>query len=162
MEIDNRVLVAICLCLFFVSVFCLQHFTTETDNIISGFWNVSEEFKEQAKIDNLMLYFDEGEGYDYNGYMVMVVDGETVFNETMKFRIRPKGYFKSLEYEFEMEKDTKVMPKRLSMNILPNSGLMELKCLEENKVYARLFKDNQLSAKTILSIGDDKDDSEDL
>ena len=92
----------------------------------------------------------------------MVVYGDTVFNETMIFRIKPKGYFKSLDYEFEMEKDTKVMPKRLSMSILPNSGLMELKCLEENKVYARLFKDNQLSAKTILSIGDGKDDSEEL
>jgi hypothetical protein len=85
----------------------------------------------------------------------MVVDGDTLFNETMKFRITPKGYFKSDSYEFVTEKDTKSMPKKMTMELCPYDGMMELKCLNSKKIYARLLKDNQMSAKTILKVGDD-------
>jgi hypothetical protein len=120
--------------------------------MIPGFWNVSEQFQEQAKIDQMILYFSEGNGYMYDGYFIMVVDGETLFNGTMIFRITPKGYFRSDNFVFETEKDTSVMPKKMTMVLCPITGLMELKCLSDKKVYARLFKDNQLSAKTVLKI----------
>ena len=89
----------------------------------------------------------------------MVVEGDTLFNETMKFRITPKGYFKSNSYEFVTEKDTNSMPKKMTMEICPYDGSMELKCLNSKKIYARLFKDNQMSAKTILKVGDTTPDT---
>lgn len=152
---DPRILLAICFVLFFIVIFLLQQVMGScSEKLIPGFWTVSDQFKEEANLDQLILYFDEGTGYDYKGYMVMVVDGDTLFNETMKFRITPKGYFKSNSYEFVMEKDTKLMPKKMTMELCPYDGMMELKCLNSKKIYASLFKDNQMSAKTILKVGD--------
>lgn len=159
---DTRILLVICFVLFFIVLFLLQQIMGKcTEKIIPGFWTVSDQFKEEAHIDQLILYFDDGDGYDYGGYMVMTVDGETLFNETMRFRVIPKGYFKSDDYELIMEKDTKVMPQKVTMTLCPDSGLMELKCLNKKKIYAKLYKDNQMSAKTILKIGDkNTEDSE--
>lgn len=152
---DPRILLAICFVLFFIVIFLLQQVMGScSEKLIPGFWTVSDQFKEEANLDQLILYFDEGKGYEYKGYMVMVVDGDTLFNETIKFRITPKGYFKSNSYEFVTEKDTKSMPKKMTMELCPYDGMMELKCLNSKKIYARLFKDNQMSAKTILKVGD--------
>jgi len=152
---DPRILLAICFVLFFIVIFLLQQgMGSCTEKLIPGFWTVSDQFKEEANLDQLILYFDEGKGYEYKGYMVMVVDGDTLFNETMKFRITPKGYFKSNSYEFVTEKDTESMPMKMTMELCPYDGMMELKCLNSKKIYARLFKDNQMSAKTILKVGD--------
>lgn len=151
---DPRILLAICFVLFFIIIFLLQQVMGScNEKLIPGFWTVSDQFKEEANLDQMILYFDEGEGYEYKGYMVMVVDGDTLFNETMKFRITPKGYFKSNSYEFVTEKDTKSMPMKMTMELCPFDGMMELKCLNSKKIYARLFKDNQMSAKTILKAG---------
>jgi hypothetical protein len=152
---DPRILLAVCFVLFFIVIFLLQQVMGScTEKLIPGFWTVSDQFKEEANLDQLILYFDEGKGYEYKGYMVMVVDGDTLFNETMKFRITPKGYFKSNSYEFVTEKDTESMPRKMTMELCPYDGMMELKCLNSKKIYARLFKDNQMSAKTILKVGD--------
>jgi hypothetical protein len=152
---DPRILLTVCFVLFFIVIFLLQQIMGSCgENMIPGFWTVSDEFKEEANLEQLILYFDAGKGYEYKGYMVMVVDGDTLFNETMKFRITPKGYFKSNSYEFVTEKDTTSMPKKMTMELCPHDGMMELKCLNSKKVYARLFKDNQMSAKTILKAGD--------
>ena len=154
---DPRILITICFVLFFIVIFLLQQVTgTCGEKLIPGFWVVSEQFKEEAGIDQLVLYFDEGKGYEYTGYMVMVVDGETVFNGTMKFRISPNGYFKSECYMIVMEKDIDQMPKKMLMVIYPNEGMMELKCQDTKKKYAQFFKDNQMSAQTILKIGDNE------
>lgn len=159
---DPRILLAVCFVLFFIVIFLLQQIIGScSEMLIPGFWTVSEEFKEQANIDQLIMYFDEGKGYDYKGYMVMVVDGDTVFNGTMNFRITPKGYFKSDSYEFVTEKNTDVMPQKMTMEICTYDGSMELKCLNDKKVYARLFKDNQMSAKTILKESEEASFSED-
>jgi hypothetical protein len=151
---DPRILIAVCFALFFVVIFLIQCIPNEdSEKMLPGFWTVSEAFQQKAKIDQMIMYFSEGEGYTYTGYFIMVVDGETTFNGTMIFRITPKGYFKSRDYVFETEKDTGVIPQKMTMSLCPSSGLMELKCLESKKVYARLFKDNQMSAKTVLKIG---------
>lgn len=152
---DERILVAICFVLFFIIIFLLQQIMGScNEQLIPGFWTVSEQFSEEANVDQFILYFAEGEGYEYKGYMVIVVDGETMFNETINFRITPKGYFKSDSYEFIMEKNTKIMPQKMTMVLCPYNGMMELKCLKNKKIYAKLFKDNQMSAKTILKVGE--------
>ena len=38
------------------------------------------------------------------------------------------------------------------MEINVHTGLMKLKCLKTKKMFAELYKDNQMSAKTILNI----------
>jgi hypothetical protein len=162
---DTRILLAVCFVLFFIVLFLLQQVMgTCCEKLIPGFWTVSEQFKEQSNLDQLVLYFDDGDGYEYKGYLVMVAGGDTIFNETMNFRITPKGYFKSDSYEFITEKNIGVMPQKMTMTICPHEGLMELKCLDSKKIYACLFKDNQMSAKTILKTTDtdNKDDSESL
>ena len=145
-------LIAICLFLLFMIMFYLQHTGNSYSTLIPGFWVVSESFKEQANLDQLLLYFNEGDGYNYKGYIVITADGKNVFNDTMNFRIIPKGYFKSELYNIIMEKDTKIMPKNLTMEICSKTGSMSLKCLKSKKVYAHLYKNNQLSANTILKI----------
>ena len=150
---DPRMLTAVCFVLFFAVIFLIQCIPNDdSEKMLPGFWTVSEDFQQKAKIDQMIMYFSEGEGYTYNGYFIMVVDGETTFNGTTNFRITPKGYFKSKEFVFETEKDTGIIPKKMTMSLCQTSGLMELKCLESKKVYARLFKDNQMSAKTVLKI----------
>jgi hypothetical protein len=158
---DPRILLAVCFVLLFLVIFLLQQVVSNcSETLIPGFWTVSEQFKEQANIDQLVLYFDEGKGYEYKGYMVMVVDGETLFNETLNFMITPKGYFKSDSYEFVTEKNTNIMPKKMTMELCSRDGHMELKCLNTNKIYAQLFKDNQMSAKTVLSVCEESSDDE--
>jgi hypothetical protein len=158
---DVRILFAVCFVLLFIIMFLLQQTAGScTSKLIPGFWTVSEQFKEDANIDQLILYFDEGKGYDYTGYMVMVVDGQTAINESMKFRITPMGYFRSDKYEFIMGKENEYMPKKMTMILSIHDGLMELKCLSSKKLYGKLFKDNQMSAKTILKI--DNTDAENV
>jgi hypothetical protein len=107
-----------------------------------------------------MLYFDKGSGYEYSGYMLMVVDDETIVNKKMKFKITPNGYFKSDTFSFVMYDHVDVMPKKMTMIINPATGEMVLKCLKNKKVHASMFKDNQMSAKTILQ--DTQSDDDDL
>lgn len=158
---DERILVAICFVLFFIVIFLLQSIMGPgSETMIPGFWTVSDQFKEKANLDQLILYFDEGKGYEYNGYMVMVVDNDTVFNGVLRFRITPKGYFNSNTFMFTMSKKTGIMPQKMTMELCPYSGSMTLKCLNIKKLYACMYKDNQMSAKTILKIGESDENTE--
>ena len=153
---DYKIIMAGCLTLLFLIIF----FTRSGDSYIPekmlpGFWTVSDEFKEKANIDQMIIYFGKGDGYLYKGFLALVVDNDTVFNETINFRITPKGYFKC-GYILEMEKKVQYMPQKLTMTLDPFEGLMEMKCIDDNKVYARLLKDNQMSAKTILKIDENE------
>lgn len=142
------ILVAICIVLLFIIMFLLQCATFESRQI-TGFWVASEQFKKQADLDQLLVYIGEGSGHSYKGYIIVSADGETIYNDTMNFRITPKGYFKGDMYEFHMERDIKCMPQRLTM-ILNNDGSMVLKCLTDKKVYAHTYKDNQMSANAVI------------
>lgn len=157
---DERLLLGVCCLLFFCVIFLLQSISgSGSENMISGFWTISDEFKAEANIDQMVLYFGEGSGYEYEGYMVMVVDGKTIFNDALQYRITPRGYFRSDTYSFVTSVDTGVIPKTLTMDLLPHSGRMELKCLGDRKMYALLYKDNQMSSKTILDIEQPSPDS---
>lgn len=159
---DERILTAICFALLIMVIFLIQCINGPgSETMIHGFWNVSDQFKEKANLDQLIIYFDEGKGYEYQGYMVMVVDGDTVYNGTLQFRIIPKGYFKSDTYTFITSKRVGIMPQTMTMELCPYSGGMALKCLNTKKLYAELYKDNQMSAKTILNIGDSNEAEED-
>lgn len=156
---DERIMIATCFVLLIIIIFLMQCMRgPRSETMIHGFWNISEQFKEKANLDQFIIYFDEGKGYDYNGYIVMVVDGDTVFNGTLKFRVTPKGYFKGDDYEIQMSKKIDVMPQKMTLELCPYDGCMILKCLNSKKIYAVLYKDNQMSAKTILKIADDSPD----
>lgn len=162
MNINNNILIGIVFVLFLLIIFSFKNsFNENSCGLIQGFWEVSDDFKKTANIDQLMLYFDEGDGYKYNGYIILEVDGDVVYNDVIKFRITPKGYFRPNEYEFEMEKDIKYIPKKSTMEIIPNSVMMEIKCLKDKKLYAKLFKNTQLSAQTLINI-ENKDQVENL
>jgi hypothetical protein len=161
MERLQQILIGVCIALFFIIIFLLQCIgSTHTESMIGGFWSVSEKFKDDANIDQLIFYFNDGDGYEYKGYMIMSVDDEVIVNEPVQFRITPKGYFKSDSYTFTMSKKTDMMPRKLTMFLDPYSGKMELKSLEDKKIWAVMFKDNQMSDNTILQI-DDMDSADD-
>lgn len=102
-----------------------------------GFWIVSEEFKQDSGLDQLMIYIDKNS----NGYIILSADSKTLFNDKVKFSINQRGYN---TYSISMDKDVTGMPKSMIMAIYPNAGFMELKGYD-NIVYGRLFKDNQMS-----------------
>lgn len=155
----TRSLIGVCVILFFIVIFLVQSIgSCDNELIIPGFWIVSEDFKNKANIDQLVFYFDEGNGYEYKGWMILTVDGETVVNEPKKFRITPKGYFKSDSFLFTMPRSNEFMPSTMTMKIDQINGRMDLVCLKDNKTYAQLYKDNQQSAQTVLKISNINED----
>lgn len=156
-KLNWGIICAGCMTFLFLLIFLTRTGDSyKPEKAISGFWVVSEEFKDKANIDQMIIYFDKGDGYIYKGYLVLTVDNDTVFNNTLNFRITPKGYFKN-GYTIEMEKKVEHIPQKLTMTLDPYEGLMEMKCLRDGKIYAKLFKDNQMSAKTILSVDEPND-----
>ena len=85
----QHILLAVCLVLFFIIMFLLQGFNCE-DNKIQGFWIVSDQFKEQANLEQFLIYIGEGDGYLYKGYIVINSEGESLYNNAISFRIAPK------------------------------------------------------------------------
>ncbi len=136
------------LCLVVLLVLLVIVLKPQTENI-SGFWVASEEFKDDANLDQQIFYFGEGDGYIYDGYLLICADNETLFNDTVKFKITPKGYF-SKQYTFCTEQDTDVIPQTTTMTLYPEIGMMEIKCLATKKIIAKLFKDNQMSANVAI------------
>ena len=151
---ELRTLTAICFALLLCVLFFLQFSCSPTEEcIIPGFWIATDKFKEKSNLDQLIMYFDEGSGYDYQGYIIMNADGKTIYNDTIRFRIIPKSYFKREEYSIEMSEQVGIMPKKLTMNISISTGKMIIKCLNEKKVFAELYKDNQMTSEVALNIG---------
>jgi hypothetical protein len=151
---------ALCFVLLIIILFLLQKIGSGTEKYIPGFWSASDQFKDQADLDEMLIYFDEGQGYMYKGYVVIASRGNTLFNNTTNFRITPSGYFKSDEFILETEEEIPGMAKKMIMTICPNEGHMTLKCAGDTPlIYARMFKDNQRSAMTVLKWGVDGDDS---
>jgi hypothetical protein len=150
-----NIIFGICIVLFVIVFFLSYHIGCDSskENLIPGFWSVSDEFKEQSKLDQLIIYFDQGSGYEYKGYMVITSNGDTLFNDILSFRIIPQGYFKNGKYSFMTSINTNIIPQNMTMEINVSDGSMELYDLKEKTLYARLYKDNQLSAKTVLNIG---------
>jgi hypothetical protein len=155
---NDKILIGICMALFFVVIFLVHTIGTSSVSAIPGFWVASDQFKEDANIDQLIMYIGKGEGYMYKGYLIMVVDVETVYNDVMKFKITPKGYYNSEEYSIVLSESPTAMPQKMSMTINVNEGHLTLKCLKDKKIYAEMFKDNQMSAKTMLEVAEDSSD----
>jgi hypothetical protein len=107
-----------------------------------GFWIVSEQFKQDSGLDQLMMYFDKSG----DGYIILTADGNTLYNDKMKFNINQRGIN---TYSLDMGTEMEYMPKSMIMSVYPSNGFMELKG-HNNVVYARLFKDNQMSANIDL------------
>jgi len=148
---DERILVAVCCMLFFIILFLMGAGSNcDLTSMIPGFWKVSNQFKEKANIDQMIIYFDKGNGYNYTGYLIIVADGVTMYNGSMRFKITPKGYFGGNDYTFIMEKSIDIIPQNTTMVINPIDGSMEIKCLKTKKLYAHLFKDNQGSSLIIM------------
>jgi hypothetical protein len=153
--INYNIIIGIIVIFFVIMFFFSYHIgDSSKEQLIPGFWTVSEDFKEKSKLEQLIVYFGEGDGYEYKGYMVITSNGETLFNDVLNFRITPQGYFKAGKYTVMTSIDTKVMPQNMTMEINVYTGLMELYDTHEKVLYARLYKDNQMSAKTVLKIGD--------
>jgi hypothetical protein len=144
---EQNIPIAICIVALFIVI--LIYHTTSNAGIIPGFWLASDDFKEQANLDQLVMYFNEGSGYNYDGYIIISADGGTVFNDKMSFRITPTCSNK--RFMMVMKTDITHMPQRLEMTICPQNGYMELKSPKDSKVYARLYKNNQMSAKTAIA-----------
>jgi hypothetical protein len=140
----------------------LQFFADTYYKQLDGFWMVSDQFKQEAGLDQLILYFSKedhttgGKRYTHKGYVILVVDKETVMNEPVSFNIslnRGGATDSSTKtYTINFSKSTKHMPASLNMSLDPAKGSIILKCPKTKKMYGLLFKDNQLSAKSLLKV----------
>jgi len=156
---DSRVLIGVSVVLLMVVLFFIQSVgECGTTKMIQGFWVVSEQFKNEAKIDQLIFYFNKGEGHMYDGYILTRIDGEVSVSSHVKFEIHPCNYFANDSYKLTIYGDNEVynvFPKIMNMKIDRNAGSMTL--THNKKVYALLFKDNQSSDKIILEFDQKKD-----
>ena len=111
------------------------------NNSIDGFWRVSDEFKNEANIDELMLYFSPD-----GGYCTMVVDGQVEFNDVVNFSMSNKTWFgkDNVVYSCKMDKDIPGIPTNVRIEVEFSTGLMQITSGE--KIYALLYKDNEASS----------------
>ena len=118
---DSRVLIGVSVVLLMVIFFFIQSVgDCGTTQMIPGFWAVSEQFRDQAKIEQLVFYFDKGEGHMYYGYILMRVDGHVNINSQVKFEIHPCNYFANDMYTITIYGDEEIydtFPKNMKMKI---------------------------------------------
>lgn len=159
---DSKILIGVGIVLFMIIFFFIQSVgDCGTTKMIHGFWVVSEQFKTKAKIDQLILYFNKGEGYAYDGYILIRIDGEVSVSSNVKFEIHPCSYFANDEYNLTIYGDEElyeILPQTMKMKIDRNAGSMSL--VHNKKVYALLFRDNQSSDKILLEFSDSDSESD--
>lgn len=115
------------------------------DNL-NGFWIIAEEFKQEAQLDNMILYFK-----DDTLYIVMLVNGENVVNDLFNFDSYQSGRIVHLKIK---DPDKKlIIPTNLQVELYKDKGYIILK--DKDTVYAKLFRDNQMS--NTISIEPNKD-----
>lgn len=159
---DSKIMIGVSIVLLMIMFFFIQSVgECGTTRMIHGFWVVSEQFKTEAKIDQLIFYFDKGDGYSYNGYILIRIDGDVSISSNVIFEIHPCNYFANDEYNLTIYGDEEVyeiLPRTMKMKIDRNVGSMSL--IHNKKVYALLFRDNQSSDKILLEFSDSDSESE--
>ena len=107
------------------------------DNYISGFWLISDQFKEQSGLDQFVLYISPDMT---NGYIILNFDNKNIYNDNITFKLT-KNYIL-------INEDVENLPKKLYVSLDKNKGKLTL--TNESKIYGIFYKDNQMSELTII------------
>jgi hypothetical protein len=118
---------------------------------VGGFWLASEQFRQEAGLDSLLIYFGGG-GYSRDGYLSLKANGTTIYNDRVQFRIEP-ALFGPPTLLIKWKTPCDAIPSRLLLEL--NGQSMVLRCPETSTVYAHLFRDAEMSSN--VAIGDNID-----
>ena len=108
-----------------------------TDKYITGFWLISDQFKEESGLDNFVLYIAPDLS---SGYAIISADNKTIFNDNITLKI-------SNSY-LHINEDIQSIPKILKIELDKNKGKLTLK--NNNIIYGIFYKDNQMSELTTI------------
>lgn len=115
---------------------------------VRGFWELGDEFRQKSGLQQMILYFGDANA----GYLMMsAVPNQVLYNDVIDYHINPFSTILTIGWHSDAPP---VLPSRLRMAIDIKAGHMMLKDVENDTLYAELFRNNQMSKTALLSIGD--------
>ncbi len=135
--------------------------------MLTGVWTADPDFLEQSGLSDMYMYVEEPTGVftkERQGYLVMVNDSDD-FVSNQGFQMRyGRGWLRfgtepyrigSVQFDFDQEGfGDSAMPSTMDVSLSPKNGSLVLH--DSDKVYACLWRDNQLSgaADTFVAVDD--------
>ena len=120
-----------------ITLIILILYYCKIDNYISGFWLISDQFKEQSGLEQFVLYISPDM---INGYIILNFDNKNIYNDNITFKLT-KNYI-------SINEDIENIPKKMYISLDKNKGKLTL--TNESKIYGIFYKDNQMSELTII------------
>jgi hypothetical protein len=112
-------------------------YITRKDDYISGFWIISDQFKEESGLENFIIYISP----ELNkGYIILKANDKILYNDNVNLKIS-KSYI-------QIEEEIPNIPNKLVFDIDKNKGKLTIK--ENSILYGVFYKDNQMSELTVI------------
>ena len=112
-------------------------YITRKDDYISGFWIISDQFKEESGLENFIIYISP----ELNkGYIILKANNKILYNDNVNLKIS-KSYI-------QIEEEIPNIPNKLVFDIDKNKGKLTIK--ENSILYGVFYKDNQMSELTVI------------
>jgi hypothetical protein len=112
-------------------------YITRKDDYISGFWIISDQFKEESGLENFIIYISP----ELNkGYIILKANNKILYNDNINLKIS-KSYI-------QIEEEIPNIPNKLVFDIDKNKGKLTIK--ENSILYGVFYKDNQMSELTVI------------
>ena len=112
-------------------------YITRRDDYISGFWIISDQFKEESGLENFIIYISP----ELNkGYIILKANNKILYNDNVNLKIS-KSYI-------QIEEEIPNIPNKLVFDIDKNKGKLTIK--ENSILYGVFYKDNQMSELTVI------------
>lgn len=112
-------------------------YMTRKDDYISGFWIISDQFKEESGLENFIIYISP----ELNkGYIILKANNKILYNDNVNLKIS-KSYI-------QIEEEIPNIPNKLVFDIDKNKGKLTIK--ENSILYGVFYKDNQMSELTVI------------
>lgn len=123
------------ICLILIIIIIV--YITRKDDYISGFWIISDQFKEESGLENFIIYISP----ELNkGYIILKANNKILYNDNVNLKIS-KSYI-------QIEEEIPNIPNKLVFDIDKNKGKLTIK--ENSILYGVFYKDNQMSELTVI------------
>ena len=112
-------------------------YITRKDDYISGFWIISDQFKEESGLENFIIYISP----ELNkGYIILKANNKILYNDNVNLKISKSS--------IQIEEKIPNIPNTLVFDIDKNKGKLTIK--ENSVLYGVFYKDNQMSELTVI------------
>lgn len=112
-------------------------YITRKDDYISGFWIISDQFKEESGLENFIIYISPELT---KGYIILKADNKILYNDNVNLKISKSS--------IQIEEKIPNLPNTLVFDIDKNKGKLTIK--ENSVLYGVFYKDNQMSELTVI------------